>query len=456
MPESTVSATVLSTAPAPSTLTIKVQTRHTKECPYRKDRYSKKCNCRKQLYIYENGKDRTESAKTRSWEKAEALARERMGEHDPVRIQARLLELERARLLAIEEEKKAEAEARRVTIDYALDEWISGLKTKSRSRTNQFKSMVGKIRSWAKEKELTYLDEIRPGMLYAWHGQWSEDADNPRDQLAPGTQNLYVSHLHRFFKWAVMVEYLERDPSVIVKRQKYDRIQTQPLHSDSQLREILAATCRMDDDRYMLRVTPLYGRDLRAMFLLQRWTGIRIIDAITLPHTALRFDPATGRTLLTLVTKKTGKQIKDRPLPVEVVEALNAIPRRQEHVRPGYYFWSEGMDIDNATIQWTTRIREKLNPYLSLTDEDGQPMTFRSHMLRDTFAVELLLKDVSIEEVSKLLTHDSIQMTEKYYAPWVKKRREKLHDTMVAAMERMGAAFTPPSAPALTGQRRLM
>jgi hypothetical protein len=34
-------------------------------------------------------------------------------------------------------------------------------------------------------------------------------------------------------------------------------------------------------------------------------------------------------------------------------------------------------------------------------------------------------------------------MTEKYYAPWIKARRDKLIDTFVAASERMGASFTP-------------
>jgi integrase len=206
----------------------------------------------------------------------------------------------------------------------------------------------------------------------------------------------------------------------------------------------------------MGRPVPEYGRDLRAIFLLQRWTGIRIIDALTLSRGALRVCPLSGRTLLTLTTKKTNKLIKDRPLPVEVVEALAAIPLHQEHVRPGFYFWCQRTDVDNLTSQWTERIQNYLTPWLALTDENGRPTTFRSHMLRDTFAVELLLANIPLEEVSKLLTHDSIQMTEKYYAPWVKKRLEKLHETMVAAMERMGASFTPASQPRAPAPARLM
>jgi integrase/recombinase XerD len=38
----------------------------------------------------------------------------------------------------------------------------------------------------------------------------------------------------------------------------------------------------------------------------------------------------------------------------------------------------------------------------------------------------LLLKGVSLENVSKLLGHSSIKITERHYAPWVKARQEQL------------------------------
>jgi hypothetical protein len=51
--------------------------------------------------------------------------------------------------------------------------------------------------------------------------------------------------------------------------------------------------------------------------------------------------------------------------------------------------------------------------------EQGQPMKFKSHMLRDTFTVEMLLAGVAPEDVSRLLTHTSIKITEEYYRHWV-------------------------------------
>jgi site-specific recombinase XerD len=96
----------------------------------------------------------------------------------------------------------------------------------------------------------------------------------------------------------------------------------------------------------------------------------------------------------------------------------------------------------SLTTMWTARIRELNAKYLSFRDEHGQPMEFHSHMLRDTFAVEMLNDGFSLEEVGKLLTHKSIRVTEKYYAPWVKSRRELLDQHVIDHMNRMGVAVT--------------
>jgi integrase len=62
-------------------------------------------------------------------------------------------------------------------------------------------------------------------------------------------------------------------------------------------------------------------------------------------------------------------------------------------------------------------------------------------MLRDTYAVELLLVGVPLEDVSRLLTHSSIKTTEQYYAHWVPDRLTLLKKKSVEAMQKMGATF---------------
>jgi integrase/recombinase XerD len=50
----------------------------------------------------------------------------------------------------------------------------------------------------------------------------------------------------------------------------------------------------------------------------------------------------------------------------------------------------------------------------------------RPHRLRDTFAVRALLRGVSLEDVSRLLGHSSVKVTELYYAKWVAARKVRL------------------------------
>jgi len=54
------------------------------------------------------------------------------------------------------------------------------------------------------------------------------------------------------------------------------------------------------------------------------------------------------------------------------------------------------------------------------------------HMFRDTFAVEMLLAGVPLDQVSVLLGHSSVKTTEKHYAPFVKARQGQI----IAKVER--------------------
>ena len=54
--------------------TITIFVRHSADCP-NKDEFWKKCNCRKHLRWFHNGKLYRQSAKTRSWAQAEAERR---------------------------------------------------------------------------------------------------------------------------------------------------------------------------------------------------------------------------------------------------------------------------------------------------------------------------------------------------------------------------------------------
>jgi len=167
----------------------------------------------------------------------------------------------------------------------------------------------------------------------------------------------------------------------------------------------IASAC----DRFPLK--GIYGegnrKRLRAMVFLLHYSGLRIRDAATLRRERVQ----NGKLLLYM--QKTGVPVFV-PLPPYVVVALDKTP----NVHPSYFFWS-GNGLPKTTVaDWQRSLRKLF--------EIAEVKGAHPHRFRDTFAVELLLAGVPIDQVSILLGHSSVKITEKSYSPWVKARQEQL------------------------------
>lgn len=60
----------------------------------------------------------------------------------------------------------------------------------------------------------------------------------------------------------------------------------------------------------------------------------------------------------------------------------------------------------------------------------------RPHRPRDTFAVRALLRGMQSEDVSRLLGHASVKVTETYYAKWTGTRKRRLERLVAEALIR--------------------
>ena len=175
-----------------------------------------------------------------------------------------------------------------------------------------------------------------------------------------------------------------------------------------------------------------------AFVLPMRYSGLAIQDTATLARERLE------GTLLTLRRAKSGELV-DVDLPDMVVEALAAVDRKGPH-----YFWTGKSQPVTAA-----KLRARC---LTAVGKEAQVAKFRSHRLRDTFAAELLLAGVALEDVSILLGPASVQTTERHYAPWIRSRRARLVRVVCEAHGRgpllkalrpknkeLGGAATPPN-----------
>jgi integrase len=152
-----------------------------------------------------------------------------------------------------------------------------------------------------------------------------------------------------------------------------------------------------------------------------RYSGLAIRDAVGLPRGRVIRDNAKGLYRIVTSRQKTGTDVSV-PIPDDVAtEVLNA----PADCAPEYLFLLGSADVVESARRWTTDFKRVFEGAGLL---NGGFMI--SHRLRDTFAVDLLEKGVPLEEVSKLLGHESIKTTEKSYSKWMKGRQDRL-DSLV-------------------------
>ncbi len=162
----------------------------------------------------------------------------------------------------------------------------------------------------------------------------------------------------------------------------------------------------VDEVRALLRAAARKPKE-HALILLLRYSGVSIVDAVTLKRSAVQ---SSGELIL---RRAKSAELVTVLLPPEVQVVLESLPPRGP-----YYFWT-GQSLPNTAVKYW---RRRLNEVAADAAVEG----FHPHRLRDTFAVELLLAGVAMDDVSTLLGHSSVRTTERYYAPWNQARRGRL------------------------------
>lgn len=238
-------------------------------------------------------------------------------------------------------------------------------------------------------EKLTHLDV---DVLRTFRASWPYSPLSARKRL---------EYLRSFFRFCHDAGWIDRNPAMAVKASKAEPNPTLPFNEE-EIERILDAARK-------LRTFGRYGPRIEPMVLLLQYSGLRMQDAACLQRARLNSDK------LLLYQQKTGTPVYC-PLPPLVVEKLNAVENENAQ-----YFFYDGVSRPESMVKSWDRVFQKVFQAADPPIQGGHP-----HRFRDTFAVSLLLKGVSIEIVSKLLGHSSIKVTERHYAPWIKARQELL------------------------------
>ncbi len=212
----------------------------------------------------------------------------------------------------------------------------------------------------------------------------------------------------RFFRFCHERGWIPTNPAKPLKPPKGQPLPTLPFSEDEVNRIVLACDSFPNNGIYSFGS----GERVKAFVLVLLSTGLRIRDAVML--TRERFEGGKLR----LYTQKTGPHVH-LPLKPEVLAAVIAVCGEGE--RP---FWSGNGLPKSCVADWQRTLR-KLFRLAGV--ENGH-----AHRYRDYFARRLLLKGVPLSDVSILLGHSSVSITERHYAPWILERQNRLEGLVMA------------------------
>jgi integrase/recombinase XerD len=226
-----------------------------------------------------------------------------------------------------------------------------------------------------------------------------------------------------FLRYCYEAKWLERIPAL--PKIKVEEPPTMPLTAEEYARLLdavhVANPRRWDGKMSSQALTATTAARIRALFQLMRWSGLAIRDAVTLERAEIQQDGPKGVYRIVTARQKTGTHVSV-PIPADVAKELLAVANGNKR----YIFWTGDGTGETIAKTWASRYVRPVFEAAGIPS-DGHML---SHRLRDTFAVDLLEKGVPLEEVSKLLGHESIKTTEKHYAKWVKGRQDRL-DSLV-------------------------
>ena len=256
----------------------------------------------------------------------------------------------------------------------------------------KYRVLFRQLTTFAQTKGLRFVNEMDVSFLSDFRATW-------KDKPLSATKKL--EQLRGICKFALARKWIPDNPALALAMPQVKPNPTLPF-SDEEIERILKAAT-------VPRV--------RAFILTMRFAGLRISDAAKLSRANL-----TGNELQ-LYTQKTGSPVRV-PLPKFVADALRAVSNRNGD----YFFWTGEGKITTVCGFWRNRLGKVF--------KRAKVAKGHSHMFRDTFAVRLLESGVSLEDVSVLLGHESIKVTEKHYSPWIQTRQDRLSIEVARANRR--------------------
>jgi site-specific recombinase XerD len=376
-------------------------TRHSSDCKYARinvDRdQSRRCNCMKYIAgSAPDGKRIRESTGTTSWEKARKILARKLAENDPVNKP----------LFGAVSGSKRKAPTTK-TIAEAIEQFLETKRGESIVDMAHYEGLFSReFLPWCKEQGLFDMDELGLEQVTKFRNQLSNKGS---------VKNIKLSRLRSFFAFCMDRRWVDENPAKKVKLAVEDEPRVDYFNLE-EMQKLLDA-CLTSHKWKHGRDFEYRDRRLRSLLLFMRWTGLSIIDCIRFE--CFRLQQNDGVWSVLLHRQKTGNPVFVA-VPPQVADAVLEIPPMSET----HFFWSGIGKPITAVRKWRQSLSHVFKE--AQLKRNNKVIRCHPHMLRHTFAIEKLLAGAALEDVSLLLAHRSIRITERHYLKFDQRRQDRL------------------------------
>jgi len=305
--------------------------------------------------------------------------------------------------------KQAKADAvHGPTVAECADKYLASRRHELGEKTiGQHRLLLDRLRNFCEARNAFYIGNLTVDLLETFKTEGL-----PAD-MKDTSKATAVAKLRCFLRTAYRRNWITESlvDKVTAHRAVYE--QKEP-YSDDELKKILDGALALNGGTHGYAKHP---KTFRLLLELMLETGMRVGDAI-------RYDPSVtvkGEQLwiYTFVPQKKKKIDLPKPLESYLTGRLKTAIDQCEWLSPKRPFFY-GAFRNEAYLA-----NEVYNRMQSIGESCGVA-DCRPHRLRDTFAVRKLLGGFQLDDVSRLLGHSSVKVTETYYAKWVASRKRRL------------------------------
>ena len=230
-----------------------------------------------------------------------------------------------------------------------------------------------------------------------------------KKKFSGNTVNRHLAALSKYFRFLLDQEEIERDPTHRIKNVGIPS----PTPRWLDKKEQFALTRAMEKDLQFARLRypkrwVIRQRNFSMVSLMQH-TGLRVSEGTHLELVDIAFSERKG---ILLVRKGKGNKQRSIPLNVDARKALSSWLEIRPKI-PGndFVFIASGSEAQGALSSRTAqRIVQRYG-------KEAQLLNLTPHVLRHTFAKNLLNSGVTLEKVASLLGHRSLDTTRIYVTP---------------------------------------